>query len=112
MLSIQRNILIRQRYLHHGVVFLIVFLIFSDLALPQVCCEDLNCATDIGSVSLSVDNCEEDVLAASPIDQRDHHSERSKSETGCYCCCAHFLHTCVQLSNVQPDNQSLSNLPV
>jgi hypothetical protein len=91
MRSIWRKIIKRRSYLHRGVVLLILILIYADLALPQVCCEELNCTSDAGAAVPSAGITEKDILGAAPTDRREPHSETPKSEMGCFCCCAHFL---------------------
>jgi len=100
MRSIRRKILTERGCLHRGVAILLLVLIFADLALPQLCCDELNCSTeDNGATASLSDGGEKDALAA-PTDQQEQHPETPKSEKGCFCCCAHILHSSVHIAGI------------
>lgn len=88
----RRNILMRRAYLHRGLVLLIFILILADLALPQRCCEELNFPSEVTAATY-FDNGLRVVLAT---DQTEQHPESPDPDIGCFCCCAHFLHSNIQ----------------
>jgi hypothetical protein len=82
--------LMKRGYVHRGLAVLFLILIFADLALPQRCCEDLDCEAEAGAVAST--GVEKDVSLVAPDDsQEKHHSESLPAEKGCFCCCAHIL---------------------
>lgn len=84
------KLLMKRGYLQRGLVLLLLILIFADLALPERCCEDLECVSEVGVVaSAGVAKCAD--LVAPDNSQGKHHSESLPTENGCFCCCAHIL---------------------
>jgi hypothetical protein len=100
MRSILRNILIGLGYRHRGVVLLLLLLILADLALPQVCRDELNCASGAVAVLPSAGGAEKDILDGPPTGQQEQQPETPNSESGCSCCCAHILHSSVRIIDV------------
>jgi hypothetical protein len=82
--------LMKRVYLHRGLVILLLILISADLALPQRCCNDLECGAEVGLVASA--GVAEGLALAGPEDsQGKHHSESKLAENGCFCCCAHII---------------------
>lgn len=100
MRSIRRKILTERGCLHRGVVILLLALIFADLALPQLCCDELNCSTGDNGVTASLSDGGEMNALAAPTDQQEQLPETPKSEKGCFCCCAHILHSSVHVADI------------
>jgi hypothetical protein len=100
MRSIRRNMLTGRRRLHDGVILVLLLLIFADLALPQVCCDEVKCDSGACAAASFVDNGEMDVGADHSNDHRERSSETPNSESGCICCCPHILHSSVQIVDV------------
>ena len=96
----RQNMLTGRRYLRRGVSLILLFLIFTDLALPQVCCDELNCESGVGSAAYSADSGEKEVLANPLDDHRDQHPETPSPKSGCFCCCAHVLLSSAQNADV------------
>src|SRR5262245_54376810 len=112
MRSIRRNMLTGRRYLHHGVILLIVFLILTDLALSQVRCGELNCASGACAPISSAGGWEKDALGAAPTDQREQRPETPDSESWCFCCCADILHNSVQTADIAIVERSPATLSI
>jgi hypothetical protein len=100
MRSILRNMLIGRGSLHRGVVILLLPMILADLALPQVCRDELNCASGAVAVIPSPGGAEKDVLDGPLTGQQEQQPETPNSESGCFCCCAHILHSGVRIVDV------------
>src|SRR6266542_1689854 len=82
--------LMKRGYLHRGLAVLFLILIFADLALPQRCCDDLECGAEAGAIA-STGVAKGAPLVAPDDSQGKHHSESATAEKGCFCCCAHIL---------------------
>jgi hypothetical protein len=60
----------------------------------------VKCESGAGVAASFADNGEKDVLANHPNDHRERRSETPNSESGCFCCCPHVLHSSVQIADV------------
>lgn len=84
--------------MRHAMAFLLLF-VLTDLTLPQICCEELSCESGAGAALSYANSGEKDALASFPSDQRGQRPATSNFESGCFCCCAHILLSCVQTSD-------------
>lgn len=86
--------LMKLESLYWSIAVLLLFLIFIDIALPQVCCEELMELCDdkpVLHVFISNENSSNHYsINYAPI-QKDEHSKCVSNNDGCFCCCAHFL---------------------
>lgn len=86
--------LAKLEYLYRVVVVLLLILIFADIALPQVCCEEgTELCSDKLDLQMFVSNeslSNYSVADYSPT-HKDEHSSCVPNNDGCFCCCAHFL---------------------
>lgn len=98
--------LARRRYLHQVVVLLLLLLIFTDLALPQVCCDELNYESGVGAAVYPADVWEKEVLANPPKDHREQRPGTPNPENGCFCRCAHILLSSAQIADVAIVNRT------
>lgn len=100
MRSIRRQILTERGCLHRGTVLLLLLLIFADLAGPQRCCGELTFLSGAGATTSISDGGVKSVLAVAPTGQQQQHPETSELERGCFCCCAHILHTSAHVAEI------------
>jgi hypothetical protein len=100
MRSIWQKMLTERGYLHRGVVLLLLLLIFADLAGPQRCCGELTLPSSFSATIPISDGGEMSVFSATPADQQRPQPETPESERGCFCCCAHILHSSVHIADI------------
>jgi hypothetical protein len=84
--------LLRSGYLFRWIAVLFFVLIFSDLVMPENCCEGIFESSEVSS-GISIISNQKNVFFANSENhsQSDHQSKSSNDNEGCFCSCAHFI---------------------